>query len=89
MNPPSSFTPQSYVFTCYGAAVPSEMSCSAEDVERIYVIGRSKTVEIFPQAPFKLHAKHAILNYKVPAATVTDEHHWLTGETPPPCNTCY
>ena len=57
-------------------------------LRRTYVISRSKIVLIFPPGPSKLLSKHAILNYKVPAAAVIDQHHWWAGETPPPCNTC-
>lgn len=57
------------------------MPCTAEDVDRIYVISRSKTVLIFPQGPSKLRSKHAILNYKVPAATVI--HHTIGGQGKP------
>lgn len=54
----------------------------AEDVKRTYVISRSKSVLIFPQGPSKLRSKHAILYYKVPAATIIDQHHWWAGKNP-------
>lgn len=58
------------------------MPPTTEDVERTYVISRSKSILIFPPGPSKLRSKHAILNYKVPAATVID-HAPLVGRGNP------
>lgn len=58
------------------------MPRASEDIERTYAISRSKSILIFPPGPSKLRSKHAILNYKLPAATVID--HAPLVQTPPP-----